>query len=70
MDAWILIIALFSPTGEWQTQYAEGPLKTEQECKQRAKELKYDRTKLIIKGICVTHEHWTGKKYMPGVGLD
>jgi hypothetical protein len=23
-----------------------------------------------LEGICVTHDHWTGKKYMPGVPLE
>ena len=24
----------------------------------------------VLEGLCVTVEHWTGEKYMPGVELD
>lgn len=29
-----------------------------------------DSTNTRLEGICVTHDHWTGKKYMPGVPLE
>ena len=27
-------------------------------------------TATVVEGLCVTVEHWTGEKYMPGVELD
>ena len=27
-------------------------------------------TATVLEGLCVTAEHWTGEKYMPGVELD
>ena len=29
---WILVISMFSPSGEFMQKYNEGPIKTEKEC--------------------------------------
>ena len=73
MNSWVLIIAFFSPSGEWMSKVAEGPIKTEAEC--RARELTINTTPqspkvMMFRGFCVTHDHWTGKKPMPDVALD
>lgn len=73
MNSWILIVAFFSPSGEWMTKVTEGPINTEQEC--RARELKINSTPQLanttmFRGLCVTHDHWTSKKPMDNVALD
>ena len=70
MNTWVLIIAIFGQDGNWVRQYTEGPINTQQECAQRAANLKFSAGGSTFKGICVTHDHWTGKTYMPNVALD
>lgn len=71
MNSWVLIIAIFNPAGEWQHQYTESHA-TKKAC--AARSLVVSKTgsdnKYLVRGICVTHDHWTGKKPMPGVNLD
>ena len=71
MNSWVLIIAIFNPAGEWQRQYTERH-KTKQACTARSKavETVTPDNKYLVRGICVTQDHWTGKKPMPGVNLD
>jgi hypothetical protein len=72
MDAWVLIIAMFGQDGKWVDQYVEGPIDTQQECAQRKYIIDSESTSaaMTFKGLCVTHDHWTGKKFMPDVALD
>ena len=71
MNSWVLIIAIFNPTGVWQHQYTERH-DTAQVCTARLKavETVTANNKYLLRGICVTNDHWTGKKLMPGVNLD
>ena len=71
MNSWVLIIAIFNPAGVWQHQYTErhdtAPLCT---ARLKAVETVTANNKYLLRGICVTNDHWTGKKLMPGVNLD
>ncbi len=71
MNSWVLIIAIFNPSGVWQHQYTERH-DTAQLCTARLKavETVTANNKYLLRGICVTQDHWTGKKPMPGVNLD
>ena len=71
MNSWVLIIAIFNPAGVWQHQYTERH-DTAQICTARLKavETVTANNKYFLRGICVTNDHWTGKKLMPGVNLD
>ena len=44
---------------------------TQAECRAAAKSLPkiLEGTATVLEGLCVTAEHWTGEKYMPGVEL-
>jgi len=69
--SWVLIIALFSPEGEFVEKYAEGPM-SKTRCEQQVTELNQINTRVTyqFRSICVTRDHWLGKAPMPGVGLD
>jgi hypothetical protein len=71
MNSWVLIIAIFNPAGQWQHQYTESH-NSQQACTARSKALETVTAdnKYFLRGICVTNDHWTGKKLMPGVNLD
>jgi hypothetical protein len=45
---------------------------TEAQCRVAAVSLPpvMEGTNTKLEGICVTHDHWTGKKHMPGVPMD
>jgi hypothetical protein len=72
MNEWILLVAMLSPGGDFIDKIpVEMPTKAA--CVQAAKELpKKGETPMGIhyKGICVTADHWTGKKTMKDVPLD
>jgi len=70
MTEWVLIIAMFSPGGDFIDKYAEGPIATKAECVSRQQALKPTGLQVQLKGLCVTKDHWTGKKQMPGVAYD
>jgi hypothetical protein len=44
----------------------------ETQCQTAAKSLPkiMEGSTTVLEGLCVTVEHWTGEKYMPGVELD
>jgi hypothetical protein len=71
MIEWVLIIAMFSPQGEFMSKHAQGPL-TKAECERQVQELKNIRGTVgqRFKGLCVTRDHWEGKKQMTGVAYD
>lgn len=69
MNEWVLIIAFFSPGGDFMDKivfdYA-----TKKECI-------VARDRVPVKGLygsqhslCITKDHWTGKQPMPNVALD
>ena len=65
---WVLIV---SPAGDYMdrtvTEY-----KTKKQCEVALKGIVRKNYPLGVKheGVCVTKDHWTGKKYMDGVALD
>jgi hypothetical protein len=69
--SWILIIAMHSPTGDFigkdtikfESQKACEAVKTQ------LPNLDYP-LRVKHKGLCVTRDHWEGKKQMPGVAYD
>ena len=67
---WVLIIMLSSPGGDFIDKTVEFT-RTRAECQAKAQRV----PKLTPMGIqqhpiCVTMDHWTGKKPMAGVALD
>ena len=69
---WILLISIMSPGGDFIDKIpVEMPTKAT--CQQAAKDLPKQGENplgLQFKGICVTMNHWTGKKKDKGVALD
>jgi hypothetical protein len=71
MNSWILIVAMFSPGGdfinktpiEFQSQKACEAVKVQLVNLDSPMRVKH-------KGLCVTRDHWEGKKQMPGVAYD
>jgi hypothetical protein len=70
MNEWVLIIAMFSPGGGFIDKYAEGPIATKAECVSRQQALKTTGVQVHLKGVCVTKDHWEGKKQMIDVAYD
>jgi hypothetical protein len=72
MNQWVLIIQLLSPGGDYMDKIpVEMPTKTA--CVQAVKDLpKQGESPMGIqyKGLCVTMDHWTGKKKDKGVAFD
>jgi hypothetical protein len=71
MTNWILIIAMYSPGGDF---ISKTPI--EFQTKQACEAVKIQLVNLDHpvrgkhKGLCVTRDHWEGKKQMPGVAYD
>jgi hypothetical protein len=69
---WVLLISMLTPGGDFIDKIpVEMP--TRAACVQAAKDLpKRGESPMGVqyKGICVTMDHWTGKKKMPGVAYD
>lgn len=71
MNSWILIIFLFSPGGDYMDKYAlEFATKTQCEAVRTSLPELDNGSLARHKGLCVTKDHWTGKKPMVGVPLD
>jgi hypothetical protein len=70
MNEWVLIIAMFSPGGDFVDKYAEGPIASRAECVSRQQALKSTSGQVQLKGVCVTKDHWEGKKQMIGMAYD
>ena len=68
---WVLLIFMWSASGEFVGKLPILQL-TESQCTVAAISLPrtLESSTTRLEGICVTHDHWTGKKYMPGVELD
>ena len=71
MNAWILIIAMYSPGGDYMDKTTL-EFNTQKDCESVRAQLAILDTPLGVKhkGICVTKDHWTGKKPMKGIALD
>jgi hypothetical protein len=70
--SWILLITLWSPGGDYVGKIpVEVPSKAV--CQAALKELPKSHDEgmipMKVKGLCVTIDHWTGKKPMPDVPL-
>jgi hypothetical protein len=69
--SWILIVAMYSPAGDFM-----GKNTVEFESKKTCESVRVQLSKLDNpmhvqhKGLCVTRDHWEGKKQMPGVAYD
>jgi hypothetical protein len=71
MNSWILIIAMFSPGGDFINKTPiEFP--SQKDCEAVKVQLSVLDSPMGVKhkGVCVTRDHWTGKKKMPGVAYD
>lgn len=71
MNSWILIIALFSPGGDFMDKRTVA-FNSRQECEAVRKQLHNLDHPMQVKhkGLCVTRDHWEGKKQMSGVAYD
>ena len=69
--SWILIVAMHSPAGDFigkDTKKFESQ-KACEAAKTQLSNLDYPM-RVKHKGLCVTRDHWEGKKQMPGVAYD
>ena len=71
MYSWVLIIAMYSPAGDF---VGKDTIKFESQkaceaAKTQLPNLDYP-LRVKHKGLCVTRDHWEGKKQMPGVAYD
>ena len=71
MNAWVLIIAMMSPGGNFIDKRTV-EFKTRRDCEAVRAQLHLLDSPYQVqhKGLCVTMDHWTGKKKMPGVAYD
>lgn len=70
MNSWILIVAMLSANGDFLGKDTL-EFKTQEACETaRARLLTHDQPFAKYRGVCVTRDHWTGKKKMPNVALD
>jgi hypothetical protein len=69
--SWILIVAMYSPGGDFMNKDTL-QFNSQKECEAVRVQLpKLDRPlRVQHKGLCVTRDHWEGKKQMPGVAYD
>ena len=67
---WVLIIMMSTPGGDFIDKRVE-VVQNRAECYARvAATPKVTPMGILQSPICVTRDHWTGKKPMPGVALD
>jgi hypothetical protein len=71
MNEWILIIGMFAPGGDFIDKRTV-EFQSRKDCEAVKIQLSYldDPMRVKHKGLCVTNDHWTGKKKMPGVAYD
>jgi hypothetical protein len=69
--AWILIIAMYSPAGDFMSKDTM-QFNNRKDCEAVRTQLhNLDHPMRVThKGLCVTRDHWEGKKKMPGVDYD
>ena len=69
--SWILIIAMYSPAGDFMGKDTL-TFNSQKDCEAVKVQLpKLDHPlRVKHKGVCVTRDHWEGKKKMPNVNLD
>ena len=67
---WVLLIFMYTAAGDFVTKIPV--IQTNQaQCQIAAESLPktLEGTATVVEGLCVTYQHWTGEKYMPGVEL-
>lgn len=67
---WVLLIFMWSTAGDFVTKIPV--VQTDQaQCQTAAESLPriLEGSTTVLTGLCVTYQHWTGEKYMPGVEL-
>ena len=71
MYSWILIIFMQSPGGDFIDKKTIG-FGSRKDCEAVKVQLPNLDTPMRVKhkGLCVTRDHWEGKKQMPGVAYD
>lgn len=71
MSPWILIIAMHSPAGDFIGKDTL-QFNSRKDCETVRVQLpNLDHPMRVkYKGLCVTRDHWEGKKQMPGVDYD
>jgi hypothetical protein len=69
--SWVLIIAMYSPGGDFMSKDTV-TFASQKACEAVKIQLsKLDHPmKVQHKGLCVTRDHWEGKKQMPGIAYD
>ena len=69
--SWILIIAMHSPGGDFMNKETIG-FESKRACEAVKVQLPNLDNPMRVKhkGLCVTRDHWEGKKQMPGVAYD
>ena len=71
MYSWILIVAMYSPAGDF---IGKDTMKFESQKACEAVKVQLPNLDHLMrvkhKGLCVTRDHWEGKKQMPGVAYD
>jgi hypothetical protein len=69
--SWILIVAMYSPAGDFMSKDTL-QFNSRKDCEAVRVQLpNLDHPmKVRHKGLCVTRDHWEGKKQMPGVAYD
>ena len=71
MNTWVLIIAMYSPAGDFISK-STIDFASRSTCEAVSSQLYKlnDIMGVSRKGVCVTHDHWTGKKTMVDIPLD
>jgi hypothetical protein len=71
MNSWILIIAIYSPGGDFIDKQTIA-FNSKKDCEAVKVQLTNldSPMKVKHKGLCVTRDHWEGKKQMSGVAYD
>jgi len=69
--SWILIVAMYSPAGDFMSKDII-KFETQKSCEAVRVQLpNLDHPMRVRhKGLCVTKDHWEGKKKMPNVDYD
>ena len=67
---WVLLIFMYTANGDFVTKIPVMQTNAAQ-CQTAAESLPkiLEGTATVLEGLCVTYQHWTGEKYMPGVEL-
>jgi hypothetical protein len=71
MNSWILIIAMFSPGGDFIDKRTLA-FNSKKDCEAARMQVARSDSPMGVKhkGLCVTSDHWEGKRQMPGVAYD